>query len=119
MTAIGQPPDRLNTVSFSPNPADGSNQSRTVTVTFDILTAWVESQPAGPDADHLRSTASVVLGENSPAEALALAGKISAPATRTDTTVTIFKRWRETEPAAAAQWLAGQKLPPDLGARLQ
>lgn len=76
----------------------------------DTLNEWINIQPKGLEADHLRATASIVIAESHPLEAATMAVAIDDPPTKQDTIVDVVRQWRLTDAAAAEEWLNKQSI---------
>jgi len=74
------------------------------------LKSWIDSQPSGPDSDHLRATASIIIAEHQAREGAAMAAAITDPSMKQDAIVDVVRQWRKTDPKAAAAWLGQQSL---------
>ena len=74
------------------------------------LKSWLDSQPSGPDSDHLRATASIVIAEHQAQDGAAMAAAITDPSLKQDAIVDVVRQWRKTDPKAAAAWLGQQSL---------
>ena len=76
----------------------------------DTLNEWINIQPKGLEADHLRATASIVIAESHPLEAATMAAAIGDPATKQDAIVDVVRQWRLTDAASAEEWLNKQSI---------
>ena len=85
---------------------------------YDTMSAWIESQPAGADSDHLRSVAAVVIAENHPLEGATLAAAIADPSVKQDAIVDILRQWQKKDSKAANAWIKQQVLDPKTLERL-
>ena len=79
-----EPEKALTWVVGLPNTKESSDALDNVVRTWAAvsptnLTKWVEQQPAGPDADRIRTDASEMIVENEPLKALDIASKITDP----------------------------------------
>ncbi len=83
------------------------------------ITSWVNSQPAGADADHIRSVASTVLVESQPLDAISMTRQIADPTRSQAALVRVLNRWGQFDPAALQGWLATANLNPDVASRLK
>jgi hypothetical protein len=84
------------------------------------MQGWLATQPASATADLARLSLGEVLVERDPAAALETARGIAHPVQRAAAMSKLFRRWRQSDDAAAQAWLQGAwpRLSPDLQQQL-